>query len=136
MSTETYDPRKRTFIKVPEIKLCPTCGHQMIADVKPMTNIMNRYINPLSGRVVAINSGDDTVEQSGVILYRCELERNEKREYYSLLVPKTPVALVESPKVPVVATNMAHGHHIMTPQVPVVVPAAPVTISLTPKANP
>lgn len=123
--SETYNPRDRTFIKKPEIKLCPTCGHQMMADVKPMTNIMNRYINPLSGRVVAINSGDDTVEQSGVTLYRCELERNEKREYYSLLVPKK-----EEPVAKVVP------NHIVTPQAPVVAPAAPVTISLTPKANP
>lgn len=53
-----YNPRDNTPIKMPEKKVCPTCGHELAPDVKPITNHMNVYVNDLSGREVVINSDE------------------------------------------------------------------------------
>ena len=107
--SETYNPRERTFIKAPEIKMCPTCGHAMTPDVKPMTNVMNRYINAETGNIVTVNSGEPTIVQSGVTLYRCEHERNHEGKWHSKFVPKTgapshQTVEGETPKGPVSVT--------------------------------
>ena len=65
---ETYNVQKRSFIKKPETKFCITCGQPLPSDVKPMTNEMNNYLNPISNRVVCMNSSEDIVEVQGVKL--------------------------------------------------------------------
>lgn len=67
---ETYNPRDRSFIKKPEVKVCVTCGQPIAPDIKPMNNYMNQYVNKISGNMVILNSNDDTIEVQGVILHK------------------------------------------------------------------
>jgi hypothetical protein len=67
---ETYNARERSFIKKPENKCCVTCGQPLTPEVKPMNNHMSQYINKISGRVLVLNSNEDTFTIDGVTLYK------------------------------------------------------------------
>jgi hypothetical protein len=67
---ETYNVQERSFIKKPEPKICVTCGQPIAPDVKPMNNEMNYYLNPISSRVVTINSNENIIEIQGIPLYK------------------------------------------------------------------
>lgn len=69
---ETYNPRDRSFIKAPEIKLCPSCGQPLPPDVKPMTNFMNAYMHPVTRHVNIINSNEEVVNLKGQDFFVCE----------------------------------------------------------------
>lgn len=68
---ETYNPRERTFIHAPEVKLCPECGQPLPSDVKPMNNIMNSYISSSGNRMV-LNSDESTLVIKGVTMYKAK----------------------------------------------------------------
>lgn len=68
--SETYDPRARSFIKAPQINTCVTCGQPIQQAVKPMRNVMNRYINDISGNAVVLNDDAEYVTLQGVKLRR------------------------------------------------------------------
>ncbi len=93
---ETYDVQKRSFIKKPETKFCITCGQPLPSDVKPMTNEMNNYLNPISNRVVCMNSSEDIVEVQGVKLYK--VTGNKEGKPISKHIPVEPQAEIGSPK--------------------------------------
>jgi len=107
-SPTIYDPQLRSFIKKPETKLCITCGQPLAPDVKPMTNVMNNYLNPISGNTVTIASKEDTLEIQGVLLYRCDTDPKTGTpikidgKYVSSLIPKSPLDMVNISDVPVV----------------------------------
>jgi hypothetical protein len=69
---ETYNPRERTFIKVSEVKLCPSCGQPLPSDVKPMTNHMNAYMHPVTKHVNVVNSNEETINLKGETFFICE----------------------------------------------------------------
>ena len=87
---ETYDPQKRTFIHKPEVKVCVTCGQPLPSEVAPLTNEMNNYINPISNRVVCINSGADVLDIQGVKLYKATKDKDGK--LISKYIPVEPQA--------------------------------------------
>jgi hypothetical protein len=97
---ETYDVQKRSFIKKPETKFCITCGQPLPSDVKPMTNEMNNYLNPISNRVVCMNSSEDVVEVQGVKLYK--VTGNKEGKPISKHIPVEPQAEVIAPAKPIV----------------------------------
>ena len=71
--SETYNPRERTFIKAPEVKICPTCGNPMMPEVKPMSNHMNNYMNASTGKIYgSINSNEGHLIIQGVTLYKVD----------------------------------------------------------------
>jgi len=67
--TETYNPRDRSFIKMPEIKCCAACGQPLPSEVKPMNNHMNRYISE-HGKISVMNSNEDivSIKQGDVVV--------------------------------------------------------------------
>ena len=68
---ETYDPQKRTFIKKPEIKICPSCGQPIMPEVKPFNNHMNHYIaNSPDAKPMVVNSDEAELEINGVKVYK------------------------------------------------------------------
>jgi len=85
---EIYDPQKNTFIKKPEAKVCITCGQPILESVKPMSNEMNHYVNPITGNIVTINSAKDMLEIQGVKLYRATGKDSETGKWVSSLIPK------------------------------------------------
>jgi hypothetical protein len=99
MSTETYNPQERTFIKTPERKTCITCGQPLAPDVKPLSNHMNHYLNTISGTTVVINSNENTIVVQGVTLYRVDGQDFTTGQRTSSYVPATP-----NPKVIVTTT--------------------------------
>ncbi len=110
---ETYNPRERTFIKVPEAKFCPQCGQQLPSDVKPMSNVMNNYISTTGNRMT-INSDAPTVVINGVTLYKASKikEGDKAGQWNSEFIPKNAVLpvdkekVVEVPKSPILASNL------------------------------
>ncbi len=89
--TETYDPQQRTFIKKPEQKICVTCGQPIAADVKPLSNHMNKYFNVISGKVMILNSNENTFIVQGVTLYKVTGQDSTGKPVSSF-APKAPVA--------------------------------------------
>ena len=70
-SPETYDPQKRTFIKKPEVKLCPTCGQPVQMPVQQMKGAMSVYVNAETGKDYAtIADNAETLTIDGVVLTR------------------------------------------------------------------
>lgn len=67
---QIYNPRDNSPIKMPEKKLCPTCGQEITPEVKPITNEMNSYVNPLTGVAWVINSSEESLEIKGVKMYK------------------------------------------------------------------
>jgi|ERR1700722_4154547 len=103
MPIETYNPQARTFLKKPEIKICPACNQPLPSDIKPMTNYMSRYNARTEGaKDIIFNSNDDTIELNGVKLYKVGGETSVKTEQ----VTKTPPSntTVVTPKVAGVVT--------------------------------
>jgi len=100
---ETYNPQERTFIKKPEQKVCITCGQPLAADIKPLTNHMNNYLNIISGNVVTINSNENTPVIQGVTLYKVT-GKDAAGKHVSSFVPKTPVKPDSNPPQPAPAT--------------------------------
>lgn len=101
MATETYNPRDKSFIKVPEKKVCPTCGHDLAPEVKPLTNEMSEYVNPISGRIMVINSIEPVLEIQGVKVYRVT-GKDAKGNPVSTYIPAQSSApkAPEAPKAP------------------------------------
>lgn len=97
--TETYDPQQRTFIKKPEQKICVTCGQPIAADVKPLSNHMNKYLNTISGKVMILNSNENTFVVQGVTIYKVTGEDNTGKPISSF-APKTPVEVPKTPNTP------------------------------------
>jgi hypothetical protein len=98
---ETYNPRERTFIKVPEVKLCPECGQPLPSDVKPMTNIMNNYISASGNRMV-LNSDENILEIKGVKVYKAK-QNPVTKKWESEFIP------VEGVVTPVVKTPILNS---------------------------
>jgi hypothetical protein len=91
---ETYNPRDRSFIKMPEIKYCAACGQPLPSDFKPMNNFMSRYIS-VEGKVSVLNSNEDTIKiKQGdvtVILYKVTGKNEKNQEISSFMpVPEVP----------------------------------------------
>jgi hypothetical protein len=97
---ETYNPQERTFIKKPEQKLCITCGQPIAADIKPLTNHMNKYLNIISGNVVVMNSNENTVTVQGVTLYRVTGQDDKGKAVSSFVPAKTPAPTTPPPTNP------------------------------------
>jgi len=70
---ETYNPRERTFIKKPEVKICVTCGQPIHENVKPLNTKMNVYVNDISGNKVTMMSEAEYIEVQGVRLRRSDV---------------------------------------------------------------
>lgn len=67
---QIYNPRDNSPIKMPEKKLCPTCGQEITPEVKPITNEMNSYVNPLTDVAFVLNSSAESIDIKGVKMYR------------------------------------------------------------------
>ena len=87
--TETYNPRERTFIKMPEVKCCTACGQPLPSEVKPMNNHMNRYTS-LEGRITVRNSNEDILEikQGDVVVKLHKLVKGADGKEYAPTMPK------------------------------------------------
>jgi len=85
---------------VKEVKVCVTCGQPLPSEVTPLTNEMNNYLNPISNRVVCMNSSEDVVEVQGVKLYK--VTGNKEGKPISKHIPVEPQAEVIAPAKPIV----------------------------------
>lgn len=88
---QIYNPRDNSPIKMPEKKLCPTCGQEITPEVKPITNEMNSYVNPLTGVAWVINSSENILEIKGVKMYKVTAYKDGK--------PMSSFAPIERPTV-------------------------------------
>jgi hypothetical protein len=96
---ETYNPRERTFIRMPEVKCCTACGQPLPSEVKPMNNVMSRYTS-LEGMVRVCNSDDDVLEvkqgDTTIKLYKLIKHPDTKKEY-SPFLPVPPTSITPNP---------------------------------------
>jgi hypothetical protein len=103
----TYNPQVNTFIKKPEIKLCPACGQPIHPEVKPLGNAMNKYVVAETGRVYAVLNDDaEELTIGGVPLFREDVyaKRNNK-EAPKAPVNAAPILTANAPTTPVTVLN-------------------------------
>ena len=95
---ETYNPQANTFIKRPEVKVCPACQRPLEPEVVPMSNHMNHYIALTEGaKAQVINSNEETLQVGNVTLYKKD-GIEHKKALDKLKIPATPI--------PPVSTNL------------------------------
>ena len=87
--SEIYNPRDRSFIKMPEVKCCVACGQPLPSDVKPMTNHMNRYISEM-GKISVINSNEDiySIKQGDTVVKLHKLVKGPDGKEHAPTLPK------------------------------------------------
>ena len=95
--SETYNPRERSFIKMPEVKCCPACGQILPSDVKPMTN----YMHPVTGNVICLNT--PYADQPTVVIQDQVYHLAKKNEHGKFVMVNPPSASTES--APVIETS-------------------------------
>ena len=94
--TSTYDPQVNSFLKRPEIKICPACNQPLPSDVKPFANHMNRYNARSEGaQDVILNSNEDKLTINGVVLYKVKLDA-PKEIVTAPTKPVTPITPAKS----------------------------------------
>jgi len=100
--SETYNPRERSFIKMPEVKCCPACGQTLPSDVKPMTNYMANYMHPVTGNVICMNT--PKVEQPTVVIQDQTYYLAKKNDYGKFYIVNPPSSDANVPTSPTVVT--------------------------------
>ena len=105
----TYNPQERSFIKKPEIKICPSCGQPIQPDVKPLGNAMNKYVNAQTGKVIGVlNDDKEEITIGDTVLLREDVY-NKRTNLPAPTKPENSTAILTtatvSDKTPVTVTN-------------------------------
>lgn len=90
MSTETYNPQERTFIRRLESEICHACGQPIPPKVVPIEDNMANYIDDKNGIRLTINSKEPYITVQGQTFRRETISKIEDTPQDKFISNETP----------------------------------------------